>query len=67
MNFEVGYRFGEIQISISSQKLIDKLMVGLDVVLNSDVCNRRFDDAKELMDFISAIYEAEKEMKGEES
>lgn len=66
MNFEVGYRCGEVQISFDSPEVLKKLIGILEDVAKSEVINGHHEEARDVINFLLALRKAYKEMKGEE-
>lgn len=66
MNFEVGYRCGEVQISIDSLTVLHKLIQISEDVAKSELINGHLEEARDVINFLLALKKAYKEMKGEE-
>ena len=66
MNFEVGYRCGEVQISIDSLTVLHKLIQISEDVAKSELINGHLEEARDVINFLLALKEGIQRMKGEE-
>ncbi len=62
MNFEVGYRSGEVQISIDSMTVLKKLIQISEDTAKSELINGHFEEARDVINFLLALKKAYKEM-----
>lgn len=62
MNFEVGYRSGEVQISIDSMTVLKKLIQISEDTAKSELINGHLEEARDVINFLLALKRAYKEM-----
>ena len=55
MTFEVGYRCGEVQISIDSLTVLHKLIQITEDVAKSELINGHLEEARDVINFLLTI------------
>ena len=65
MNFEVGYRSGEVQISFDSPEVLKKLIGILEDVAKSELINGHLENARDTINFLLSLKQVYPYMKKE--